>query len=110
MSANIPPPPPEANFILPDRDNLMTAVSHSMRWAILKILTDGEGYGVSDLAPLLGCTPPNVSRHMMILKDAGLVAIGRGKLYRLQPYYVTPDRKALDFGHCILRLDLQSGA
>lgn len=106
MSNIIPPPPSEANFVLPDRERLMALVSHPMRRAILKVLADGEGYGIGDLAPLVGCSTPNVSRHMLQMKQVGLVAIGRGKLYRLQPYYISADRKALDFGHCILRLDL----
>jgi DNA-binding transcriptional ArsR family regulator len=109
MSTPIPPPPSETNFILPDRDTLMMIVSHPRRLAILKVLSDGDGYGIGDLAPLVHCSTPNVSRHMLLLKQAGLVSIGRGKLYRLQPYYISEPRKVLDFGHCILRLDVQGG-
>jgi hypothetical protein len=43
--------------------------------------------------------------------DAGVVLQGRGKLYRLAPgFQPQPGQRVLDFGHCVLRLDVQSGS
>ena len=46
---------------------------------------------------------------MRTLVEAGLCVLGRGLVYRIAPrYQVAPDApKALDLGHCVVRLDIQ---
>jgi hypothetical protein len=41
-----------------------------------------------------------------VLRKAGLVAQGRGRLYQIpKPYLPAPGERIVDFGHCLLRLD-----
>lgn len=57
------------------------------RLAILELLRDGER-PVGDLVDRLALTQPAVSKHLRILKEAGLVAVrpdGQRRLYRIRP-------------------------
>lgn len=97
-----------ADFPLINRDTLMTVIAHPLRWAILKILADGEGYGVIDLAPRLHTVRSNASTHLKILKDAGIITVGRGRLYKIHPAYnPNPNSGLLEFGHVLARLNVQ---
>jgi DNA-binding transcriptional ArsR family regulator len=57
------------------------------RQAILELLRDGER-PVGDLVDHLGLSQPAVSKHLRVLKDAGLVevrAVAQRRLYRVRP-------------------------
>jgi biotin operon repressor len=111
MSNPLTMPEIPAGFPLPDLGRLMTAIGHPMRWAILKVLADGTGYGVPDLAPLIKCSNSNITKHLQILKNCGIVFRGRGNLYYIVGQYnPNPGAHLLEFGHCILRLDPQPKA
>ncbi len=89
------------------RKSVLDAVRSDQRWAILTALCNGGPLCVSDLAAELHIQPATISKHMMTLKNAGLVTLGRGKLYRIPPEHVpTPGQPVLDLGHCLLRLDV----
>jgi len=46
------------------------------------------------------------SKHLKMLKDAGLVERKRNRLYVLTTaYQPVPGEPLLDLGHCVLRLD-----
>ena len=48
----------------------------------------------------------SVSKHMALLKKAGVVKVGYGRLYKLAPHLQPPPGATrLDLGHCILKLD-----
>lgn len=103
-------PTPPAGTPL-NRDALMLALSLRTRWAILDVLSNGEGYGVADLEPILKTARSNISKQIMILKEAGIVTMGRGRLYYIASQFnPNPGSRVLDFGHCILRLDAQPAA
>lgn len=58
------------------------------RKAILDLLRDGER-PVGELVAALHQSQPGVSRHLRVLRDAGLVearADGQRRLYRLRPH------------------------
>lgn len=99
------PASPQART-LPERDAMMVALSHPTRWAILDVLANGEGYGVPDLEPLVKTSRSNVSKQLMILKQAGLIVMGRGYLYHVpRAFNPNPGSRTLDFGHALLRFD-----
>ena len=61
------------------------AVAEPRRRQILDALTDGER-PVNDLVKALGLAQPQVSKHLRVLREVGLVEVredGRRRLYRL---------------------------
>ena len=57
------------------------------RVAILELLRDGERQ-VGDLVSELALSQPAVSKHLRVLRDAGVVAVraeAQRRLYRLRP-------------------------
>ena len=63
------------------------ALSEPMRRRILELLRDGER-GVGELVERLGLSQPGVSKHLRVLREAGLVSVrpeGRRRWYGLQP-------------------------
>jgi len=63
------------------------AVAEPSRRAILDILRAGER-PAGDLVSALALSQPGVSKHLKLLREAGLVSVradGQRRLYRLQP-------------------------
>jgi DNA-binding transcriptional ArsR family regulator len=63
------------------------AVAEPRRREILDLLATGE-LPVNHLVELLGLTQPQVSKHLRVLREVGLVQVrdaGRHRLYRLDP-------------------------
>ena len=61
------------------------AVAEPRRRQILDVLSSGE-LPVNDLVTLLGLAQPQVSKHLRVLREVGLVDVrdeGRQRLYRL---------------------------
>ncbi|HYT73046.1 MAG TPA: metalloregulator ArsR/SmtB family transcription factor [Gemmatimonadales bacterium] len=61
------------------------AVAESRRRQILDVLAGGER-AVNDLVRLLGLPQPQVSKHLRVLREVGLVDVrdeGRHRMYRL---------------------------
>jgi hypothetical protein len=76
------------------------------RWRILRELAKGEALPVKVLAVVAGCPPASASKHMLLLKKAGVVKVGYGRLYKLSPHLQPePGSQRLDLGHCIIKLD-----
>lgn len=64
-----------------------TALAEPRRREILGVLRDGEAC-VGDLVGRLGMSQPAVSKHLRVLRDAGLVAVRadrQQRLYRIEP-------------------------
>jgi DNA-binding transcriptional ArsR family regulator len=61
------------------------AVAEPRRRELLDVLADGE-MAVNDLVARLGLTQPQVSKHLRVLREVGVVQVrgdGRQRLYRL---------------------------
>ena len=68
------------------------AVAEPRRRQILDVLVDGER-SVGDLVAQLPVSQPQVSKHLKVLKEVGLVqsrAAGRQRLYRVDPLALKP--------------------
>jgi DNA-binding transcriptional ArsR family regulator len=68
------------------------AVAEPQRRQILDLLVAGE-LPVNDLVALLGLTQPQVSKHLKVLREVGLVHVrdeGRQRLYRLNGRSLKP--------------------
>jgi ArsR family transcriptional regulator, cadmium/lead-responsive transcriptional repressor len=74
------------------------ALGWRLRLALLRTLAVGEA-SVSELVDRTGTTQPNVSNHLAILRDAGLVTAdrdGRSMRYRLASQKIGDLVQALD--------------
>ena len=63
------------------------ALAEPNRRRILDVLRDGER-PAGDLVEALAISQPGVSKHLKLLREAGLVSVradGQRRLYRLQP-------------------------
>jgi DNA-binding transcriptional ArsR family regulator len=66
---------------------VMEALAEPSRRRIVELLRDGE-LSVGDLAGGTGLAQPAVSKHLKVLKEAGLVDVRREaqrRLYRIRP-------------------------
>ena len=82
------------------------AVAAPRRREILDLLTAGE-CPVNHLVERLGLTQPQVSQHLRVLREVGLVQVsdvGRQRLYRLDP------EPLKDIHDWLSRYDLADGA
>src|ERR1700761_4342572 len=65
----------------------LQVIAEPKRQAILDLLRDGE-LPVGELVERLGMSQPLVSKHLRVLKDAGLVRVrvdAQRRLYRIRP-------------------------
>lgn len=79
------------------RAKVLRALSHSSRLLMLELMGD-EGLTVSRLTELVGSDISTVSRHLSVLRDAGIVSCerdGNRRIYSLRAGCV------LDFLDCV---------
>lgn len=57
--------------------NMLKAISHPMRLAILGYLSDGTRLNVTEIHELLGIEQSTASHHLGILKDKGILVSER---------------------------------
>lgn len=74
----------------PEAARFFLALSDPTRLALLAALREGER-PVGELVDALGCPQPKVSRHLKVLKDAGLV---RDRRDGRNVYYALATRRA----------------
>src|SRR5213594_1543465 len=68
------------------------AVAEPRRRQILDVLVEGER-PVNDLVALIGLAQPQVSKHLRVLREVGLVEVrdeGRRRMYRLNGRSLKP--------------------
>ncbi len=86
----------------------LRALSDKTRWSIVRELLSSPRT-VSDLAERLSVSQPNVSKHVRILREAGIIeTIKRGKNVdcRIVPAFqrrVAKNDNRLDLGCCVFR-------
>jgi DNA-binding transcriptional ArsR family regulator len=86
---------------------LLPLVGSPVRWQILRELSAGEPLEVTELGKRVGLAPDAASKQLTKMRQAGILVQGRGKLYRIaEAYLPTPGQPVVDFGSCLLRLDV----
>ncbi len=53
--------------------SVLAALAEPTRLEVMRLLNDGSEHCVCELMPVLGATQSRMSRHMQVLKQAGLV-------------------------------------
>jgi ArsR family transcriptional regulator len=79
--------------------NALTALAEPTRLAAMRVLDDGEEHCVCDLMQRLRVTQSRMSRHMQVLKQAGLLVDRRDAQwvrYRIKPDLEPQLRRLLD--------------
>jgi DNA-binding transcriptional ArsR family regulator len=105
MTALIKPLSSPAQVPHPDAALLLKAVGDPLRWRILAELAAGEPLMVKELAERVGVSRAVASKQMAVLRRAGAVVVGRGRLYQIPPgHLVAAELRHVDYGHCLLRL------
>ena len=72
--------------------DVFNAIAERRRRDILDVLHDGEA-AVGDLVDRLSLAQPDVSKHLKVLRDVGLVTSrteGRQRIYRMQALALRP--------------------
>ena len=67
--------------------NAFAALADPTRAAIVDALADG-GHTVNEIVALFPLTQPSISRHLRVLREAGLVSVlpeGQRRVYQLDP-------------------------
>ena len=88
-----------------DLDELCMVIGSPVRWRMLLELAQHGWLPVAYLAERAGVKRPAASAHVKILKDAGVLETGVGRLYRLAAgLRPEPGAEFLDLGPCRIRL------
>ena len=97
------------SIAIPPFERLVQAVGAPVRCAILGALSDGQPRMVNEIAKMIGHSPGLVSKHLAVLRGAGMVVLNR-RLYQVPAQFVAAaDKRHLDYGHCLLRLPDANG-
>jgi len=78
---------------------ILSALAEPTRLEAMRLLADGSEHCVCELMRKLGATQSRMSRHMQVLKQAGLVADRRDAQwvrYRINPNLSAECRRLLD--------------
>ncbi len=81
---------------------LLSAIGDLNRWKILQVLSRSEPLMVIEIAPRIGHSADNTSKHLALLRKAGAVLRGRGNLYQIPPAYLV-SLGVIDYGSILLR-------
>ena len=91
-------------------ETVLTCISGTTRWDILRELADGSSLMVSELAKRTGWGADVISKQLAILRKAGIVINPRGRLFEIAPQFIADKpQRLLDFGWCTLRMNVGAG-
>jgi hypothetical protein len=90
---------------LPPRP-LLTALLSLVRWKILAEMATGDLFTVKELARLVDDTEASVSKHLQVLRKAGITKFSHIRLHQIvDAYRLAPDSpREIDFGHLVAKL------
>ena len=85
----------------------LSALANEWRWEMVWRMASGEELIATDLARELGRDFDGVSKHLRVLRDAGVVDARVGEDRRLTVFFIPaafrPEPGVLDYGFCRLR-------
>jgi DNA-binding transcriptional ArsR family regulator len=91
-----PPATPSPTIPL---NTVLNVISSSARWRILRELASGDQLMVSEIAEHTRQSKDVTSKHIGVLRAAGIVLQGRNRLYQIAPQFLADKtERLLDFG------------
>jgi len=98
----------KSSHVVLDPEKVLAALGNRLRWQMLKILADGTAMHAAEMARQFDRDFDGISKHLRILRAAGVLESRRGKDRRVEEYFVPPvfRKKSgqLEFGFCLMRL------
>lgn len=86
------------------RKVLAETLASETRWRLLEEFSKGGVFSVQELARGLGIAQGTASGHMRVLREAGIVTQGKGRLYTLAPGILAEgESREVRLGICTLR-------
>jgi DNA-binding transcriptional ArsR family regulator len=102
----MPEPPSAAPAPTLRLATVLTCISGTTRWDILRELADGGSLMVSEISKRSGWSASVVSKQLAILRKAGIVINPRRRLFEIAPQFIADkSQRLLDFGWCTLRMN-----
>lgn len=103
----MPEPPSTAAAPTLRLETVLICISSTTRWEMLRELADGGSLMVSELARRTGWAARVISKHLALLRKAGIIINPRGRLFEIAPQFVADkSQRLLDFGWCTLRMNV----
>lgn len=89
-------------------------MGNALRWSIYQMLAKGDALTASAVAGRLGRDFDGVSKHLRVMRAAGVVASRRSEEDgRLELYFIPPARLradgVVDLGFCVIRVPTAQG-
>lgn len=96
-----------------DPAKAFAALGNPLRWSIYQMLADGRVMSASEVAAVVKRDFDGVSKHLRLMRAAGVLASKRGEDRRLELYFIPETiRRAdgvVDLGFCVIRLPVAGG-
>lgn len=90
-------------------NTLLSIISSPARWRILREFASGDQLMVTEIAERTRQSKDVTSKHIGILRTAGIVTQGRNRLYQIAPQFLADKtERILDFGYCLLRMNVNA--
>ncbi len=87
---------------------VLSALGNELRWEMLKLLADGSALHAAAVARHFDRDFDGISKHLRILRSAGVLKSKRSKDRRVEQYYVPNEFRQvhgqIDLGFCLFRL------
>jgi len=88
--------------------DFFAAMGSAVRWPVIQMLASGKAMTATEVAAALRRDFDGVSKHLRILREAGVVASKEGEDRRQILFYIPaenrPEPGILDYGFCRIRI------
>jgi DNA-binding transcriptional ArsR family regulator len=88
--------------------DFFAALGSAIRWPIVQMLATGKAMTATEVASALRRDFDGVSKHLRILREAGVVSSKTGEDKRLMLFFIPPEIRpqpgVLDYGFCRIRV------
>ena len=84
---------------------IQRAISDGTRWRIFEALLTRGPMPTEYIARAVGASVTNVSKHLVFLRQVGLLEHQMQRIYAIPEFLRVPGERSLDFGPILIRFD-----